>query len=404
MHNNKTIWIINQYAGSIEHGMEYRHYYLAKEFINLGYKVVIISGSYSHLYNKKPEIKNTFTFEEIEGIKYCWVKIPKYKKSISIARFYNMLVFALKLKFLPINKLEKPEAIIVSSPSLFPITTAKKWAKKLNSKLFFEVRDIWPLTLQEVGGLNKKHPLSLILSYYENIGYKKSDKIISLLPDAYKHYKNFGIEASKVEYIPNGIFINEGINEPLLPSIKELIPNNKLIIGYLGTIGKSNALDHFIKAVNLLKDNKEIFFIFVGNGAEKENLKSLTISENVKWIDVIDKKYVQSMLQLFDACYIGLPNIKLYEMGISANKIFDYMYAAKPIIHTNNSSNNLVKMANCGFSISPENPQEIVNAIMELYNLSVEERNKMGENGKKYVLENHTYSQLAKKYIDCINL
>jgi hypothetical protein len=47
---HKNIWIINQYAGSILHGMEFRHYYFAKEFIKLGHKVTIISGSYSHLF------------------------------------------------------------------------------------------------------------------------------------------------------------------------------------------------------------------------------------------------------------------------------------------------------------------------------------------------------------------
>jgi len=34
--NNKTLWIINEYAGSPYHGMETHHYYLSKELLKLG--------------------------------------------------------------------------------------------------------------------------------------------------------------------------------------------------------------------------------------------------------------------------------------------------------------------------------------------------------------------------------
>jgi hypothetical protein len=58
---SKNIWIINEYAGSPYHGMEFRHCYLAREFIKLGYKVNIISSSFSHLFKNPPDVKDTFT-------------------------------------------------------------------------------------------------------------------------------------------------------------------------------------------------------------------------------------------------------------------------------------------------------------------------------------------------------
>ena len=180
MTNQKTIWIINQYAGSSVHGMEYRHYYLAKEFIAKGHKVVIISGSYSHLHKLEPTTNGTFTSEEIEGITYCWVKVPKYDRSISLGRFKNMMAFAWNLRKLPLDDFPKPDAIIVSSPSLFPIVTARKWATIFKAKLLFEIRDIWPLTLQELGNLSNFHPLILFMRWFERYGYKKSDFVVSL--------------------------------------------------------------------------------------------------------------------------------------------------------------------------------------------------------------------------------
>jgi glycosyltransferase involved in cell wall biosynthesis len=397
MTNQKTIWIINQYAGSSIHGMEYRHYYLAKEFVASGHKVVMISGSYSHLYKLEPTTNGTFTTEEIEGITYCWVKVPRYERSISLGRFKNMMAFAWNLRKLPLTDFPKPNAIIVSSPSLFPIVIARKWATMFKAKLLFEIRDIWPLTLQELSGLKKWHPVSILLSYFEKYGYKKADKVISLLPDAHLHFEKCGMPKSKFHYIPNGIFIN---NEEL-PAVDFVmdIPKDRFIMGYVGSMGRSNALEFYIEAINKLANHPEIVFVFIGKGAEKEALKNATSNKNVIWIDAIEKNMVQSALSQMDACYIGWHNIKLYEMGISANKIFDYMFAAKPIIHSNNASNDLVKLANCGLSIPAENPQAIADAILHLATLPSEERKKMGENGRKYVLENHTYGELANKYI-----
>lgn len=399
MSNQKTIWIINQYAGSSVHGMEYRHYYLAKEFVAQGHKVVIISGSYSHLYKLEPQVKGEFTKEDIEGISYCWVKIPKYERSISIGRFKNMIVFAWNLRKFPLNDFSKPDAIIVSSPSLFPIVIARKWATKFNAKLLFEIRDIWPLTLQELSGLKKWHPLSLVLSFFEKYAYNKADNIVSLLPDAYKHIQSYHIPQSKVSCIPNGIFVDsDSFNEKYFIDLS--LPKDKFIVGYLGSMGKSNALEYFVQAINKLENNSELFFVFVGKGADKENLQKSLTNPHVKWVDAVDKKHVPTVLSQFDVCYIGWHNLRLYEMGISANKIFDYMYAAKPIIHSNNASNDLIKSADCGFSVPAEDVNAISDAILELSKLPQDKLIEIGQNGKDYVMKNHTYKELANKYLN----
>ena len=68
-----NILIVNQYCGSPVHGMEYRHYFLGSEFVKMGHKVQVLSGSYSHLFTASPEIKDEFTKEKINGIDYVWV-------------------------------------------------------------------------------------------------------------------------------------------------------------------------------------------------------------------------------------------------------------------------------------------------------------------------------------------
>ena len=75
------------------------------------------------------------------------------------------------------------------------------------------------------------------------------------------------------------------------------------------------------------------------------------------------------------------------------------MMASRPIIMVINSSNNPIKEANCGKTISTGEVQDIVLAIKELIQLPKENRIKLGVNAKKYVIKNNSYKILAKKFI-----
>jgi len=267
---NKHVTIINQYIGSPYHGMEYRHYYLAKKLLEQGYKVTLVSGSYSHLFSSPPKVKQSVTKELIDGIEYIWIKIPKYKSSKSIGRIWNMLYFTWKLHFL---KDIVPSHIIVSSPSLFPVKVGAKLAKKFHTKFLFEVRDIWPQTLVELSQLSTLHPLIMLMEHYEKFAYRKADKVISLLPKAKEYFEKKGMKKDKFVYLPNGIVIEQQENASLNQEIKEKIPTDKFIIGYSGTIGIANNLDYLLDVAEILNDNDEIHFILLGNGGEKTRLQ-----------------------------------------------------------------------------------------------------------------------------------
>lgn len=396
-----SVWIINQYAGSPYHGMEYRHYYLAKALIQKGYSVTIISGSYSHLFSNKPSVYANYTHDLIDGINYWWVKIPSYHKSISLGRIWNMLLFMLKLRKLPIHMLEKPVAIMVSSPSLFPIVVAKKWSTKLNAKLIFEIRDIWPLTLQEIGNLAPYHPLVFFMRWFEKYGYSKADKIASLLPNAQEHFMQGGMDKQKFSYTPNGVDVNEySFAEKLDENIKAMFPT-KFIVGYAGTLGKANSLETFIESAKILSSHSQIHFVIVGKGDQEQVLKEKAKdAANVTFIPSVKKTQIPALLKHFNLAYIGLKQEALFRFGVSPNKLFDYMFAERPIIYAINSGNKPVEEANCGITVEAENPQAVAEAILQLYRMSEDERVNLGKNGKAFVLEHHTYDQIAQKIMN----
>ena len=402
----KNIWIINQYTGSPHYGMNYRSYYMAKEFVEQGHKVSIFSGAYSHLFVNLPKTDGMFTDEIIDDIHYTWVKTPKYKSSKSVGRVWNMLVFMFNLFFINIFKRDKPDVIIVSSLSIFPVLNAYIWSKIFKIDFIFEVRDIWPLTLIEMGNMSKYHPLVVFLGWFEKLGYKKAKYVVSVLPYAKEHMIKRGMQADKFRHIPNGINLDEVENaEEISDAIKKCIPKNKFVVGYVGTIGIANALEYLIEAANLLKNNNDIHFVLVGKGGELERLKKYCEEYellNVTFIDPIPQVQIQSMLKMFDICYLGWYKKEIYKYGVSANKIFDYMYSGKPILQSANMKGDIIEQAKCGVTVESENSQAIKNAIVELSLEDIKKLDKMGQNGKEYVINYHSYDALARKYLELL--
>ncbi|MCF6280154.1 MAG: glycosyltransferase family 4 protein [Flavobacteriaceae bacterium] len=397
---SKNIWILNQTAGTPDSGWGERHYFLSKYWVEKGYKTTIFSGSYNHLFNNQPKKSNkTFTKEEIEkGITFCWVKIKRYNPN-SIFKLWSMIIFAWKILFIPSKEYEKPDIVIISSMPLFSVIPAYFLAKKHNAKLIFEVRDLWPQTPIYLKGYSKYHPVVIMMAIIEKFGYRKADVIVSVLPNAYHYIDKISKNPSKFNYIPNGIDEKLVGNLPLPEEIIDTIPNDKFIVGYAGTIGLANAMEYLIDAVKLMKEELDIHFIIVGDGYLKGKFKEETKDlNNITFIDKIKKSQVQSIVKLFDICYVGRYDSPLYKHGVSYNKYFDYMLAKKPILESSNMIKDPVELSNCGLIVKPEDAQEIKKAIMKLYNLSTEEINKFGINGHNYVKKYHNFEYLSDKY------
>lgn len=397
----KVIWIINMTAGTPESGWGERHYYFSK-YWKEKYEVRIISGSYNHLFHNQPSVKASkrFTIEEYEeGITFCWVKIPKYDGG-SIFKLWSMIVFAFKVLFLRVAELGRPEIIIVSSMPIFPIISGWYLKRKHKArKLFFEIRDLWPLTPMYLKGYSKWHPIVVVMRWVEKFGYRKSDKIISLLPNAHQYINNISKDPTKFQWIPNGI--DEALlKEEALPNaVIENIPTGKFIVGYTGTMGMANALEYLVEASCVLNENSKIHFVLVGDGYLKEELrKRVGDNKNVTFIEKINKNQVQHMISYFDVCFVGRNNTPLFDHGVSSNKFFDYMLAKKPVISSSNKIKDPVELSGCGIVVTPEDANAIVKGVEDIYSMSLKERNALGLLGYDYVKKNHNFNYLSNLY------
>jgi glycosyltransferase involved in cell wall biosynthesis len=406
-----NILYINHYAGAPKYGMEFRPYYLAKEWIKQGHNVSIIGANFSHLRYAQPLIEKDLENEIIEGISYYWLKTPSYNSS-GIKRIINMITFVLKLNIYAkkISNQLHPDVVIASSTYPLDIYPAHKIAKMSNAKLIFELHDMWPLSPMLIGGYSKNHPFIKIIQRAENYACKNCDGYVSLLENAEHYLIEHGLKPGKFKYIPNG-FSEEEWNNYLeniptehLALFKKLKKDNKIIIGYAGGHSSSNELNTLIESAKEIQ-NKNVSFVLVGDGPLKNNLiqkaSDLKLT-NIYFLPAVKKTAMPALLENFDITFIAGIKSELHYYGTSSNKVIDYMLAGKPIIFAVEQPNSLIEKVGCGLQIPAENKMALIDTINKILDLPKEKLIEMGEKGRIYATQELNYSTLAKKFIQAI--
>lgn len=399
-----NILLINHYAGSPRHGMEFRPYYLARAWVSAGHQVTIVAAAFSHLRHDQPYYEWTGKPQLIDGVRYLWLPTPHYEGNGG-GRIINLLAF---LHGLPqVSRLlprEAFDAVIASSTYPFDNFAAARLARRYRAAHIYEVHDLWPLSPMVLGGYSKWHPFILATQFAEDRAYRRCDAVVSLLPAAEGHMREHGLAEGKFHCVPNGVVAADWVDPPPLPAhVADAIDSyrrGRFLVGYAGGHGLSNALDHLVEAARLAP---EIAFLLVGNGPEKERLRALAAElDNVLFLDAVPKPCVPSLLRSLDAAYLGWTRSPLYRYGISPNKLFDYMMAGKPVVHAVDAGNDPCAEAGCGLSVEPENPGAIAAAARRLAAMSPAEREAMGRRGREYVLANHDYRVLARRFLDIL--
>lgn len=408
MKNN--IWYVSKYANVSLFGADTRHASFCKEFAKAGYNVRLVTSNSSHLFNDLPRFKTCYHDMENKGFNVTWINTLSYSKATSFRRLLSWIWFEFFVLMMAFRKqYEKPDVIIVSSLSILSVLSGCFYKRFYKSRFIFEVRDIWPQTLMDLKGMSPHHPLVWMLSKFEKLGYRYSDKIVGSMPGLYKHVDAVSGLGWKVSCIPQGVdldFYEDGQNKLNVDFIQNYIPKNKFIITYAGTFGNANALEYIVDAARIIQNENvdNLCFLMVGDGYLKEELieKSRGLN-NIVFAPTIPKKQVQHLLSLSSILVASVRNEKIYKYGISLNKFIDYMYAKKPIICMFSGYPSMLNEANSGEFIPSENSRVLADTVIKYSNMSKSKLHDLGENGYNFLVQTRNFETLSKQYIELFN-
>jgi len=384
---------------------------LAIELKNKGHDIFVLTGLPNYPDGK---ISKNYSFwknndEVWNGIKIYRSKLFPRFSGKGIHLFFNYISFvifsSIKVFFL-IEK--KPNLIFVYEPSPITVGIPAIVAKNKfgNIPIFFWVQDLWPDSLKDTGAFNNRYILKLADKFTRYI-YKKSEIILVQSEAFTKYITKQGVSSDKIKYFPNpteNFYKVVKVNE----KYANLLPNGFNLI-FAGNIGEAQSFDTLIDAAFKLKKlNYPIFWNILGEGRAKNNLEKKISKLNLTNNFIFKGAFKSEEMPLFFACgdalIVSLKKSKIFSLTIPA-KVQSYLACGKPIIGSiDGEGARIITESGAGFVSPSEDSDKLVENIIKLYSLSVENRIKLGKNGRAYYETEFSMEILINKLENIFNL
>lgn len=408
------IWILNHYASAPDQPAGTRHYEFGRVLAGQGHEVTIFASSFSHVTHREERLRGNewHRIDYIDGVRFIWVRTLPYSRN-NHRRVLNMASFgvnAVRAQW----RLARPDVVIGSSVHPVAVMAACLIGAVRRAPFVFEVRDLWPQTLVDMGALRERGLVTRALRAAERFLYGRARVVISLLPHANDYIARLGIPEEKIVYVPNGIA--DYHQEPVAADVRtaELVRRiaawrgaGVLVAGYVGSHVRANRVDVLVESARVLRDRgiAGIAFVFVGDGLEKEDCLRLARRHGLRntlfWPGV-PKRDVPAVLGALDVTLFALRDIPVFKYGLSCNKFFDYLAAGRPVVAACPVPDTPVTASGGGVSVPAESPEAIADALVTLASLSEAQRQAIGERGSRWVYQHHGATTLAGRFLDAL--
>lgn len=294
--------------------------------------------------------------ETIDGIKVIrvWTFISANKGFIKRILDYVSFMISSFIAGLFI----RADVIVATSPQFFTAISGRWLGFWKRKKWIMEVRDLWPESIKAVGAMDK----GLVIRFFEYLEkrmYKTAYKIV-VVTDSFKEIliEKHKISGSKIKAVKNGV--NSKLFNPCSKNdelLTKLDLKDKIIIGYIGTHGMAHGLDFILKSIKNIRINN-LHFIFLGDGAKKEELKILKESlklQNVTMLPSVSKQEVVDYISILDIALVNLRKSDTFK-SVIPSKIFELSAMNKPILlGVEGEAKKIVERYKVGEAFEPEN-------------------------------------------------
>ena len=375
-----------------------RSYWISRELVKRGHEVVMVTGT-----NKNhPEAEEI----DVDGIHVIYVKNAYSNYMSSMERIKSFMRFVWKA--IKVSRKQKGVDMVFATSTPLTVGVVALWLKFTKCwKYVFEVRDLWPEALILEGGINNGF-IKWGLRLLEKWSYKFSAHVIALSPGMQEGVLKVGTPSEKCTMVPNmskpDRFYPREANREVAKQFN--IDLNKFNVIHFGSMGICNGLGYIIEAAKLAQEqgSDDLNFVFLGDGAtlpELQRLTELYQLNNVQFLGNHKMDVVSEIVNCCDASITSFSNIPILATN-SPNKLFDSLSAGKPIIvNSAGWTKDMVEKDDCGFYVSPERPQELVNRLNEVKNDKVTLK-RWSENARNLSLNVFNKELLTAKVADII--
>lgn len=391
-----SVWLLNHYAGFPETVPATRTYELARGLVKLGWDVTVVASSFNHYTFVDDLPADSDRLHEVTSDGVRWVFIANTTPYVDNggARLRNMLEYSFHATAWSRKQASPPNVVIGTTVHPFAAAAAARIARRLGARFCYEVTDLWPESLVDMGLTHRRSPMFRVMHAMERRAFKKADGVIGLLPGIADYAREtYGFQLKRFVYIPNGMNVR-----PLDTSSVPTPPKGS--VAYAGGYARAHGMKNIVQAAKVLQTERpgEFRFDLYGDGPERvpmENLAASTGTTNVTFHGFVTKKDLRDRLLVAEVCVCTGEVMPVHRYGVSTNKLFDYFDAMRPIVFAVDSGNNPVAEAGAGISVPAGDPVALAGAIAKISDSAPEERRRYGLNGRDFLEREHQFDRLA---------
>lgn len=406
----RHVWIVNHHASHPGHTAGTRHFTLASHLVRRGHRVTIFAAGRGHQTGIDQTLRSTdlYRAEVVDGVRFVWLRTTPYRGN-DWRRQVNMLSFL--VVFLVVQARERRPHVVIGS-TVHPFAAFGGWlaARLRGARFVFEVRDLWPQTLVDLGALRAGSPGERVLRALEAFLVRRASTVITLLPGMREYLDEHSLPTRHLFYIPNGADLATFTAAPepgalpdvvaaCLDAVRRFRSEGRFVIGYLGAFGRVNRADLIAEAAAIAETRLpgRVGVVLVGEGPERPEVERAAAGAPVSVLMPIPRKSVPLVLRELDATVVHTTYTPVYRYGISFNKLFEYMAAAKPVVFACQTAFDPVQAEGAGITVDPDDAGRMADAFIALADASEAELASMGEAGRAFVAREHNAELLGDR-------
>ena len=378
---------------------------MGREWVREGHQVTVVTSAPNHptgvVYDG---YRNRLWQEEwIDGVRAIRVWTFLAANAGTVRRTLNFVsYFAAASVAAPFVR--RPDVVIATSPQFFAgwAGVPAHWAHRVPFVL--EVRDLWPESITAVGAMDRGVAVRA-LEWLERRLYGAADRIVTVGEGYREQLVARGVPAGKVDVVTNGVDADLFYPRDRDPAVRArwgLAPEAFVIV-FAGTIGMASGLEVALRAAHRLRERgrADIAFLLVGDGAVRAQLEAAARAQgldNVVFTGMVTRDRLPEVLAAADACLVHFKRREIFTT-ILPSKLFEDAAMGKPILlGFEGHAAELVRAADCGICFTPEDDEALA-AAAERLAAAPEEARRLGENGRRCVLERFDRRVLAHDYL-----
>ncbi len=373
---------------------------LAEELHRRNYQVTVITTwpEYNLDLNSYPQ---SLQEKEVEnGVVIIRVKTLPHHNVNYIIRGISQLLMPLQFIWKLRQYGIRPDTLIVYSPPL-PLALVGSWLRRKKVRFVLNVQDLFPQNAIDLGVLS--NPLQIrFFRALEKYVYSSAD-ILTVHSEGNKKtvlQQNPNL-VSKLWILHNWVDLSPHESNFLYKDFREeWAIKEKYVAIFAGVIGPSQNLELLLNVAAQMQDEKELLFLFVGDGKEKETLQKLASEKslkNVRFEGFVSRDEYNDLLRI---CSIGLVCLSPQnQTPVVPGKILGYMAAGLPIaafLHSSSDGHGVIKSAQCGFSADSANKDACIQSMRDLMS-HTDSFKGLGEKGKCYAAKHFSKELCVSK-------